>query len=396
MNRTGSYRALIFLAIQIVLLAGLAAVGRGKSRETAARWSLPPVSNAPLEIPPLYNDPRVVDDAQLAAVLAKLPPRLRGPEPRIYNLDHALRFWGPEARFRDPQALSGGEIADLLLDHAAFAKAWGPKTKPLLMPGVEGLEVRVKDGFASSSHVDHVLSTVAEAGLSLDYPVATPRGRATVADMLKHSLRHFSLNQYEPEFSALVYALHLRSNRPWVSAEGQQITFDRIAERLMRDPLTDGVCYGTHRLYDLTVLLRADEKRHLLSPECRTRIVGYLQNATARLVASQRRAGYWDKTWDNSTTSAPADEAATTADSLSPQLVITGHVLEWWALSPQEIAPPCDTVIRAGQWLVRTVGDMEPKQVEEGYAYLSHVGRALALWRGNYPAWFLKHLPAQN
>jgi hypothetical protein len=73
---------------------------------------------------------------------------------------------------------------------------------------------------------------------------------------------------------------------------------------------------------------------------------------------------------------------------LTNRLLVTGHVMEWWALSPSEILPPDEVVVKAGQWLCRSIGDLSPGQIKANYTFLSHAGHALSLWRNRSPAEF--------
>jgi hypothetical protein len=380
-------RGLVFLTLQVGFGLILVVAARAKLTESEARRSLPPLRRVPLSIGPLHNDPAVISDEQLRTVLFKLRPRLPRVKPNIYDVDHALRFWGPRARFPGRDCLSGVELRGILVDHASFVGAWGRDAKPLLIRDAQGVGFRLKDGLASSSHIDHVLAVLGEVGTELDFPIATPTGRATLGDVLVRSLRAFDLNQSECDFSALAYALYVAPPGSWVSAEGQEITFDRIADRLMREKLSSGCCCGTHRLYDLVVFLRVDKQYPILSSQCRERICRHLRAATALLVASQRRPGNWDPQWADGARLAGEDEVAPQhAEACSDGLLVTGHVLEWWAIAPDEFLPPREVIVRAAQWLTDTVLHMDRGEIQKGYAFLSHVGRALALWRGRVPA----------
>ena len=88
----------------------------------------------------------------------------------------------------------------------------------------------------------------------------------------------------------------------WYTSEGQEMTWERLADRVMRQRLAQGVCFGNHRLHALALLLRVDETHALLSPEARQRVVAHLQDATRRLVKNQHQDGYWEGNW-------PGDEA---------------------------------------------------------------------------------------
>jgi hypothetical protein len=374
--------------VHVLLLCGGAGYGAYRYH-IIERDRLPPVPNVePLRIAPTYDRPDVVSNDQLQRMLEKLQPRLRGPNPKINYVDHALRFWGTAATFDDPQCLSGMEMRDLLLDHRAFSSAWGPKTKPFLVPDTRGeaeqLSFRTRSGAATASHVDHTLAALAEVGTPLDFPVITPRGETTLQAAFEQSLREFSLNQEEYEWSTLTFLHYLPHVRQWYTSEGQVLTWDRLAERLQRQRLAQGVCFGTHRLHALTALLRVDDEWRMLSPEGRAGVVAHLQDATARLVTSQHADGYWDPTWPG----AEAEGPATPRDGLGAQpdrLLVTGHMLEWWALAPHEVEPPDDTLRRAAQWLVTEIDGLSASQVQSYYPFLTHAGRALSLWRGRFP-----------
>jgi hypothetical protein len=169
------------------------------------------------------------------------------------------------------------------------------------------------------------------------------------------------------------------------------MSFDRIAGRLMREEPSEGVCSGNHRLHALVVFLRMDDqmaaegKERILSPEGRRRIVDYLRGITATYVRHQHADGFWNGKWP---TANPPGSEPTDADGdrLSDRIIVTGHVLEWWSVAPEELQPPRQVKVAAGQWLVRTVDRMSDAEVEGNFTFLSHVGRALAQWRGVIPA----------
>lgn len=385
------YRTVVFLGVQLALVATGIGIAHAKLQKAHSRQTLPSLRLNPSVIGPLYDDREVVSDDQLRAVLSKLRPRLRGANPKIYDVTHALRCWGAEATFRDPDCLSGPEIRQVLVNCHKFAEFWGKGTKPLVFQDAGGVDVRVKEGLATTAHVDQLLAGLAEVGTPLDFPVRTPTGKSRVRSMLERSLLTFSLNQHECEWSALAYALYLPPVDAWVSSEGQSVTFDAIAARLMRGELSRGACYGNHRLHGLVMFLRVDEEHAILSPTCRARVVEHLERATATLTQSQHVDGYWDKNWSKGrpTLWSSDEQEAEELDPLGDRLQVTGHVLEWLALSPEEVLPPRNVLITAGQWLAQAVIDLDEQERQDGYPFLTHAGRALALWRGRFPADFL-------
>ena len=60
--------------------------------------------------------------------------------------------------------------------HRKLAINWGEKVDPLLIATRRGVKVRVKEGAASSSHVDHTLAGLAEVGTPIDFPLPWSEG----------------------------------------------------------------------------------------------------------------------------------------------------------------------------------------------------------------------------
>jgi hypothetical protein len=382
---------IIFLGVQAVIIcaaAGWAAV-RVQHREAAEQ--LPPLRDKPIDVQPLYDYDFVVTDEQLKRVLHKLRPRFQGKETKIYHTDHNLRAWTSAAKFDGAEFMSGEQMLSLLTDHQSFAQVYGEDSEALLIDEGAGVRVRDKEGAKSTSHTDHTLACMAEVGIPLSYPIVTPNRRTTFRAILEQSLRDFSLNQEEYEWSALAYVLFVPPTSSWTTTEGQKVSFDILADRIMRESLTRGVCAANHRFHALVMFLRVDDMMQdegnppILSPQVRAHIIEYLQGVTAILVRNQHPDGFWNRNWPEGApqSSEPTEEDG---DNLGDRIIATGHVLEWWALAPQEILPPDRNVmIKAGQWLVKTIDDLTPQQVLDYQSFLSHSGRALALWRGRLP-----------
>ena len=122
--------------VQVVVVAAFAvsyATGSPDTRRLAINELTGSSVMAPLAIPrqtpliiePLYDDRDVVNDEELASVLAKVQPRFwskENPEKPMPGLkpnyvEHALRTWWIKARFQDPRMMSGEALKDYLVDH---------------------------------------------------------------------------------------------------------------------------------------------------------------------------------------------------------------------------------------------------------------------------------------
>ena len=332
----------------------------------------------------------MISDSQLQRVLHKLRPALRHRTPNLNQVDHALRLWGVAATFTDPDCFSGVELRGLLTDHRHFQEHWGPATQPFILPNTRStlpyVEFRTRSGPGSSSHVDHTLASLAEVTTPLDYPVNTPSGELPLKAAFDLAFDRFQLNQSECEWSALAFLHYLPHKKGWRTKEGQNITWDMIAARLMRQKLAQGSCYGNHRLHTLACILRVDESTQILSPESRVTILTHLKDATARLVKSQHADGYWTRSWPGEEWDGNSDTDTYLTDTRSERLLATGHALEWWAFAPDDALPPEQHIVSAAQWVVTTIDTMADSDISHSYTFLTHAGRALTLWRGAFPA----------
>lgn len=374
----------VFLAVNLILVVFVILVAPPRTE----RRKLTP-NTEPLVITPLHDDPQIVSDDQLQRVLHKIRPAFRDVSTKLNTIDHALRLWTPRADFDDPDCLSGAELLGLLTDHRQYQQHWGPKTEPFLLANTNFdspyIEFRTRSGAESSSHVDHTLATLAESDIPLDYPVHTEDGEFPLRAAFAFSFDAFRLNQTEYEWSALAFLHYLPHEKSWITKEGQRITWDMISERLMRQRLTQGSCYGTHRLHTLVCILRVDENHNILSTECRQEVTSYLKDVTRRLATTQHNDGYWTQGWPGEERDGPSTKSALPIDDRSQRILATGHTLEWWALAPEELLPERERIILASQWLVTTIDGMSDAEVARAYTFLTHAARALSLWRGKFP-----------
>lgn len=340
----------------------------------------------PWAINPLYDDPRVVTGEQLHAVLARV--RLPIGSPDTNKIIHALRLWGTAAEF-GPEFWSGPAMRDYLMNDTAYRARAGENAPPLLVSSPDGVAVRpARQGdpnvATGSVHVDDLLATLAEIGTPLDAQLETRQGNLTVRQLLTRAMRRFHYSQAEYEWSAISYARYVFPVRSWRNDHGQKIDVSGLIDELVRRPARQGVCAGTHRIEALVVLLRADDQAHVLKPAERRKIIAHLKHVSDLLVGAQNVRGYWTKSWPEGSVSQAEENVP-----LTDRILATGHHLEWLALAPVEVQPPRESIIRAAQWLVQAMQEVDARTLDIDYGPFSHAGRALSLWRGNeaFPAW---------
>ncbi len=384
----------LFWSVQALICAAIVFAGYTVRQSVNSVTNVPRLNNEPRLIRPLHNYSMVVSDGDLKQILDKMRPTFPSRPPKTNFVDHGLRMWGSQIEFESvsqsrpgPRALSGQQMRLLLLDDNEFVRHWGKSTPALLEESEGGIRVRTQEGRATVSHIDHLVGTLAETGTKLNFPVKLRHRDGVFRELVEHAFDSFDLNQKEYEWTALAWALYGKDASSWFTAAGQEVTYDRLVERMMRQGQPEGVCYGQHRLYSLAAILRVDQENReqgamgLLSETGRTKVIEYLKQMTARLYRGQSPEGYWDANWPDPTK--PVSDVGTAA--ISRRVLATGHTLEWWAIAPEEVLPPRETVIRAGQWLSNAILVMDDREIERNYTFLTHAARALSLWRGQFP-----------
>ncbi len=345
----------------------------------------------PAVVSPLYDDETVVSDEELTLVLQKIVPRFQQKRLKPNFVEHALRAWGSEVEFRDSELISGPQLADYLLNAGEHAASWGPDSTPILVPADRGVSIRWGGDYSASVHHDHLLASLAEAGVDLDEPVFTTNRRATMQDIFSEALRDFRLDERETEWSTIGFALYLAPQRTnsWHNSQGRHITFDLLAARLMRCHRNKGVCLGTHRVYSLMALLRLNQDygNSLISDHTIAAVMKFLEETRDLMIASQDEDGSWPPNWHEGE---HASDNVDPEEQLHRRVIATGHHLEWLAIAPKSLHPPHDSIVRAAGWIIRNVRKTPQDVVDSKYTFYSHVGNALALWRKTTPAGFWK------
>ncbi|HUQ68069.1 MAG TPA: hypothetical protein VM165_01015 [Planctomycetaceae bacterium] len=392
------------LAAQVMLVGAVivsyAVATPAVQREVRTEIKLPtspprvsPPRLTPLVIAPLYDDPEVVSDRELADVLAKVQPRFTPAKLKPNFVEHALRTWSVNAKFTDPEVMSGEAMKNYLVDHGKYLASWGDKVDPLLSDQEAGVAIRWGKLDGASVHHDHWLASLTEAGVSYDEPVFTPSRRGhTIGDVLQQALWDFRVDEAETEWSALAFGLWLPPQKEWQLRDGRRVNFDLLADRLMRGDRKLGVCAGTHRVYSLMVLIRLDDEFQILSPAARDRAWKHLEGVRDAIAVSQFPDGHWPSNWPDGAEAVkkPLDE------ELYKKVIATGHHLEWLAIAPTELHPPRDRILKAADWVIGTTRGQSATDIIGRYTFFSHVGNSLALWRKTHPADFWRQWEADH
>jgi hypothetical protein len=203
-------------------------------------------------------------------------------------------------------------------------------------------------------------------------------------DVLQEALRDFRPDERETEWSTMAFALWLPPTKSWQTKAGRTVTFEMLAERLMRGQKEIGVCVGTHRVYSLMLLWRLDQEYDILSDDSSERVFEHLKTVRDLISVSQFPDGHWPPNWPDGKEA--VDNPRPTESR--QEVISTGHHLEWLAIAPLELHPPREMVQKAARWLIDNTTSKSDEDIYGQYTFYSHVGNALALWRNTHPAEF--------
>jgi hypothetical protein len=211
----------------------------------------------------------------------------------------------------------------------------------------------------------------------------------------------------EIQWTTVAFALYLSPAKQWTNRFGETFTFDQACGELMSQPFETSSCGGTHSLFSLTILLRADQMRSILSEPIRHRLKNFLTSVAKAVAGSQDDEGafpqYWyanivNERWyrdlvdqvqhDKSKSRAEkaTDKLRTwygafgKPDSESSQRVqMTGHHVEWMLILPQDMQPATETFQRAAKFLAQELKSAKDEEIQQSYCPFSHAVRYLRL-----------------
>jgi hypothetical protein len=376
------------VVVAVLLAAAWVSAGPlGLTRRAAASADVvlpgaPLPRTAPLRVAPTLSlaDTLNRDDVDRAVARLRLRPGFNMPK-----LAHALRVFGGGAHFAESDGAPEWPLVDIALEQDWSKRLFQEDAG--LVATREGIHCRVRERTASprgreahEEHPDQLLDALAEAGVPLDQRLSTAdRAAGTVRDLLADSLSNFNLRQAEIEWSAMAYALYLPPRRAWADKFGTVTTFDDLADELMQRHYDHHACGGTHLLYALTILLRADAQEPVLTDAVRSRVHDHLARAVREVIRSQAPDGTWDWRWHEET--APPDRrGGDRPGAIDPEVLrLTGHHLEWLMLLPTDLLPPRAVFAKAVRPLLVHLGSDPQEKIGSNYCPYSHAGRVLLL-----------------
>jgi hypothetical protein len=355
------WRILISLVLSLAMILLIASIlrpyGSGNFAESPYFWetSASP-RGVPLRIAPYPQQLLQVSGPELDLLARRILPPPSGKLSTSYCL-HLLRLHGLSDKFPGNVKYSREEIlriltsskeGELRLHGSAFVKTRFGLRYPSLAP----LNPENR-GNANESHRDQALSSLAEAGLPLTYPMLLGEEALDFNAVLRDSVANFHLKQEELPWTAVSYGLYLAPFQKWTNRFNETFSFDDMIAELVARPLQDGSCAGTHLVYAIAMLFRIDEAMPVLSPTIRIKARDRLRELVRAAIESQGEDGSWTLSWAGTLSESPGRR--TRENTAQDRLLVTGHLAECMLYLPHDLRPSDKTLWRAGNWLLKQV-----------------------------------------
>lgn len=341
------------------------------------------IRERPLKLKSFSEFRGVVNRDDLRAVLVKVQPRWAFP--KVNYLLHSLRLWGTDVEFgQDPYNIygngtpSGQRMLSLLLNNQEAKKA-GVQPVPFFYRNSYGVEAQYEAAAGGIAHHDQYLKTMGEVGLSSDTTITLIDGStSSIHELIRTSLNKFDIEQ-ELEFTTVAYCRWLPPQKTWFDELGNKHSFDEIAEKLLERVHKTTACYGGHTLYAMVNLIVANEIYPILEHRTSEKLRTHLINVSKQLQESQDERGFWLGEWSTSS------KVVGKEDYRYQAIAVTGHHLEWIAISPPELRPKRQVIERAAVGLCKLINAQSFQTASQGYPPFSHAARALCLLEGDSP-----------
>jgi hypothetical protein len=235
------------------------------------------------------------------------------------------------------------------------------------------------DKLTREAHWGQTLSVLAELGVPSSQPIRTSAGENTLLAVIDDAVANFSFHD-ELHWISVALAMYLPPQREWTNKYGETFTFSKIAERLMaQGPGESRACGGTHTLYTLAVLLQVHEKHDILFQHTAKSVRDYLKAASDQLSRFQQSDGSWGSVWTERQKADDEGHAFHLASPVSHYLWMTGHHLEWQAVTPTALRIPRDQLAQAARYVVRQTQMITVDDIIQEPCRYAHGPRAVQL-----------------
>ena len=346
------------------------------------------IRNRPLEVRTHFRFRNLVQTEGIAIVLSRLLPTW----PRL-NLGialHALRLWGPEARFNranhdspfNNRIFTGRELLCLFLDDHWYRK-FLVNNEPILTDDLHGIKVRqraTEGGFEGEiAHSGALLAVCGELGLASNFFVRTRTREAYLKELITSAAASFVVTE-ELEWLLEVIARYIEFDyQPtWQNRWGREVSLQAGVDVLLSQSYNKGACVGGHVPYCFTQLISLNQLAPILRKDQVLSMITRLQATFDRLVSTQDASGAFTPSWTEQ-----SDPSSSSIPSGTTELFdVTGHHLEWIAYAPLEVLLDSESISRACRFLTTGIAEVDDFTIAFNYGSFSHSASALLALAG--------------
>ena len=255
-------------------------------------------------------------------------------------------------------SLSSKELCTIFLDDSQVKSYFGVQSGIFVPRGtyfeVKKAAVVSPISYVSESHLDYLLFTMAECGISLDTD-SSICGRASAKPLRSRFDRivgDIKRALEGDEFSLTVSSLLLYRGATVVNCEF-------VAERLIRSK--ERFCYDLHRFYAISALVQMK----CLSRRMQSNLEAELERKSKTMLESQGEDGAWRN------------------ERGRDSLVITSHQLEWWYLLFGKSEVIEKSISRSINYLAGKLQLASNEELKKHFSTWCHVARCLIIddWR---------------
>lgn len=282
---------------------------------------------------------------------------------------------GLEAFGRDLKIENDGQVVGALdyLFQGNPLKGW------VLRPGDKGVIAVLEAGSKTGEgHPDQWLGYLSQCGVQLDDPLVVGGKTYHVSDLLTQAQWDI-YDGMEASWTLMAVATYLPLDATWTSKAGKdekdkEWSVERLVRMEAAQPLGAGGCYGSHRLYALSLAVNRYMKETGKSPE---QLQGGWLAAYNRIQSAIERVKQYQR--PDGTLSTGFFTSAGTAQDIKSRMYAAGHTIEFLVAALPQSELEKDWVVLAVERLLNEFEQTKNFDVECGTLY--HGAHALKLYR---------------
>lgn len=289
------------------------------------------------------------------------PKRLNTRDHNPWELMHAIIGWGVHAQI--DRNGPGGTPVNAVSWMAVNGRCAGHELLYLNRGRIEA-----RKGPYVQGHYGQLLAILAQSRIMPDYPLYVGGREFKVADLIE-SEKITCQSDTELTFKLISLMHYLDSDAEWVAEDGQRWSLPRLIEEEIRSPIRGAACGGTHRLMGLSYAVQKRQSRGEPMDGQYLRAQRYLTEYHKYAFSLQNSDGSFSTNWFAGREAKPDNDR---------RIQTTGHILEWLAYSLPAEALDDPPMVRAVNYLSRTL--LSSPRHEWSVGPLGHAIHALALY----------------